>query len=276
MQQLLDWRYSGCIGVDLNEKSIDWAYVDGSGNLIDHGSYKLTGEHQIHGKRSNQVKAILSDIAVDLIAIAAYYQCPIITEKLDFSKKKTTLKEQGAKYARMLSGFAYSAWNEILDNCCENNGVRHYKVNPAYSSTIGLTKYCAMYGVNSGVAAGIALARRLMRLSERLPSQLAAYRVKETRKHPWASWANLQRKVIKGQRFRRHRSYLVCKVNKHKRLNRTDQVTPCIVATSKTLGVPPKQGEGVGEAITALDHHASHLSVRMASGEHSLDLQGYA
>ena len=39
---------------------------------------------------------------------AAEFECPVVCEELDFSAKKQSLGEKGRKYARMLSGWAYS------------------------------------------------------------------------------------------------------------------------------------------------------------------------
>ncbi len=43
-------------------------------------------------------------------------------------------------------------------------------LNPAYSSLIGISKFMSMYGLDSSMASGLVLARRALRLSERLPS----------------------------------------------------------------------------------------------------------
>jgi len=136
------------------------------------------------------------------------------------SDKKKQLKEKGKKYARMLSSFAYSQWNEALNNACLKQGIYHKKVNPAYSSLIGLTKFMSMYGMNSAPAAAFVIARRGRRFSERLPQhQLlhskSAYAEDTKVKHVWSHWSNVC-KSTKG--IPRHKYFQA-------RLNRTRKVT---------------------------------------------------
>lgn len=157
--------FVGCIGVDLNPSVIGWTKVDKDGNLESSGQIPLN----LHSKSSNQSEATLSDIATQLVSIAESYQCPIVIERLDFSAKKTQLRERGRKYARMLSGFAYSKWQEVLSARCNSRGIELILVDPAYSSQIGLLKFMSMYGLSSDTAAAMVLARRAMSTSERLP-----------------------------------------------------------------------------------------------------------
>ncbi len=163
-QSLRRWA-AGCIGIDLNPGVIGWTKVDKDGNIEASGQMTLN----LHSKSSNQSEAILSDIAAQLVSIAESYQCPLVIENLDFSVKKAQLRERGRKYARMLSGFAYSKWQEVLEARCNSRGIELILVNPAYSSQIGLIKFMSMYGLSSDTAAAMVLARRAMRFSERLP-----------------------------------------------------------------------------------------------------------
>jgi IS605 OrfB family transposase len=98
---------------------------------------------------------------------------PLVIERLDFSAKKATLKEQGVKYSRMLSSFAYSKFSELLSARAAKFGIEIIRVNPAYSSVIGLTKFMRMYGLSSDTAAALVLARRGLHKSERIPANYA-------------------------------------------------------------------------------------------------------
>ena len=147
---------------------------------------------------------------------AKQYNFPIASEKLDFSEKKKQLKEKGKKSARILSSFAYSQWNEALDNACRKHGIYHKKVNPALSSLIGLTKFMSMYGMNSASAAAFVIARRGRRFSERLPQHellpnMSAYAEGNKVKHVWLHWSKVS-KSTKG--IPRHKYFSA-------RLNRT-------------------------------------------------------
>jgi IS605 OrfB family transposase len=188
---------SGYVGIDLNADSIGWAVCDVQGNLLEFGDYKIN----LHSKSSNQREAILSDAATFIALKAKYYNFPIASEKLDFSGKKEQLKEKGKKYARMLSTFAYSQWNDALDNACQKHGIYHKKVEPAYSSLVGLMKFMSTYGMNSSSSAAFVIARRGRRFSERLPNKhhllpsKSAY-TKDTKvKHVWSHWSQVARGV---------------------------------------------------------------------------------
>ena len=78
------------------------------------------------------------------------------------------------------------------------SGIETIEVNPAYSSLIGLTKYMSLYGLNSGTAAALVLARRCLRLSERMPRVLyALLSPVDDNKHVWTYWARIS-KLLKG------------------------------------------------------------------------------
>ena len=223
---------SGYVGVDLNADSVGWAVCDAQGNLVEYGDYKL----DLHSKTSNQREAILADAATFIALKAKQYSYPIASEELDFSAKKKQLREKGKIYARMLSSFAYSQWNEATVAACQKHGIYHKKVNPAYSSRIGMMKFMSMYGMNSSSAAAFVIARRGRRFSERLPKQhhllpsKSAY-AKDTKvKHVWSHWS----KVILSTKCTPRHKYFTA------RLNRTQKVTSfcqiaCVVGKSGLL-----------------------------------------
>jgi hypothetical protein len=69
------------------------------------------------------------------------------------------------------------------------------KVNPAYSSLIGLTKFMSLYGLSSDTAAGLVIARRACRLSERIPPKYARLVQVDSHRHVWSWWNALSRKL---------------------------------------------------------------------------------
>lgn len=226
---------SGYIGIDLNADSIGWAVCDVQGNLVEYGDYKL----DLHSKTSFGREAILADAALFIVQKAKQYNYPIASEELDFTTKKKQLREKGKKYARMLSSFAYSQWNEALDNTCKKHGVYHKKVNPAYSSLIGMTKFMSIYGMNSASSAAFVIARRGRRFSERLPflhhllPSKSAYAEVNKAKHVWSHWS----KVSKNNKFIPRHKYFSA------RLNRTQKVTSfcqlaCLLSEPRCLDNP--------------------------------------
>ncbi|MUH01689.1 hypothetical protein F7734_59330 [Scytonema sp. UIC 10036] len=209
---------SGYVGVDLNADSVGWAVCDAQGNLLEYGDYKL----DLHSTSSNQREAILRDAATFIALKAKKYNFPVASEKLDFSGKKRQLKEKGKKSARMLSSFGYSQWNEALDAACSKYGIYHKKVNPAFSSKIGMLKFMSMYGMNSASSAAFVIARRGRRFSERLPKQhhllnslLHSKSAYPQGKHVWSQWSKLSKSL---KLIPRHQYF-------NARLNRTRVVT---------------------------------------------------
>jgi hypothetical protein len=80
----------GCIGIDMNPMSIGWAYIDAVGNLKAHGQIPLqTGLPK--GKQQAQIVKACRELS----ALATKYQCPIVGEELDFSKKKEQRARKG-------------------------------------------------------------------------------------------------------------------------------------------------------------------------------------
>ncbi|MFB8796458.1 MAG: hypothetical protein U7126_20070 [Microcoleus sp.] len=195
----------GCIGIDLNPGSIGWAYIDPEGNLKAHNQIPLqTGLPK--GKQQAQiVKACL-----ELAKLASHYQCPIVGESLDFCAKKEQLRERGRKYARMLSHWAYSQFFKLLNSILSNRGIELIAVNPAYSSIIGLVKYLRMYGFASDEAAALVMARRGMRLSEKIPGSLTASVEVNSTKQVWSLWNQLNKKIkSSGMVTNRHCYYAI-------------------------------------------------------------------
>ncbi|EKQ70366.1 transposase, IS605 OrfB family, central region [Leptolyngbyaceae cyanobacterium JSC-12] len=189
----------GCLGVDINPGVIGWTYVDRDGNLKHHGQFKIN----LHSRRSGQIAATLHDVTKQLVTLAQTFRCPIVIENLDFQSKKSQMREQGRRYARMLSGFIYGKFTTLLEQKCELAGIELIKVNPAYSSTIGLVKFMRQYGLSLDTAAAMVLARRAMRLSERVPNRNAYADVKSA-KHVWSAWYTLHNKL---KPIRRHQYF---------------------------------------------------------------------
>ena len=147
---------NGFLGIDYNPSSIDWTVIDRHGNLKRHGSIKTN----IQDKSTNQTEDILGKAIAQIVRISQKHQVPIAIEDLDFTQKKAALSELSTKSARMLSNFAYSKFTQMIETRCIRQGIQLLKVEAAYSSVIGVTKYMAVYGLNSGCAAALVIARR--------------------------------------------------------------------------------------------------------------------
>ncbi len=181
----------GVLGIDFNPSSIDWAIVERHGNLLRHGSIKIN----IQDKSSNQTSDILGKAIASIVRIAQQYQVPIAIEDLDFTQKKAALKERSKKYARMLSNFAYSKFTQLIETRCCRQGIELNRVGCAYTSVIGVTKYMALYGLNSGCAAALVIARRGQGRTEKLPLGHARYFKRPEDRLKSGAWAKVSKKI---------------------------------------------------------------------------------
>ena len=182
-------KNNGAIGIDLNASSIDVSYVANDGNLKCQETYKFNFDNLSTGQRQTR----LWDICADIVNLAEVELCPIVIENLDFQKKKASMREQPKGYNRMLSQFCYDKFRTSLQSRCDKHGVQLIQVSPKYSSTIGCIKFMGRYGLSSGTAAGMVLARRALRLSERVPQCLV--RPEEQSRHSWVSWNRITRGI---------------------------------------------------------------------------------
>jgi IS605 OrfB family transposase len=202
VKQVSRERMYGCIGIDMNPGSIGWAYVDTEGNLKAKGQIPLQ-----MGLPNGKQQAQIVDACLQLGVKATEFECPVVCEELDFSTKKQSLGEKGRKYARMLSGWAYSQFYKQLGSILSNRGIELTMVNPAYSSMIGLVKYLRMYGLASDEAAALVIARRAMKLSEKIPRSLTAYSEVNSEKHVWSEWNQLNKRIKRSAKISRRCDY---------------------------------------------------------------------
>jgi IS605 OrfB family transposase len=194
---------SGALGIDFNPASIDWTVIDREGNLKKYGSIKIN----IQDKRSNQTKDIIGKAVAQIVRVAESFQVPVVIEDLDFQQKKASSKEKGKKYARMLSNMAYSRFTEMMETRCHRTGVELLAVEPAYTSVIGITKYMAMYGLSSGCAAALVVARRGQGRKEKLPSLHARFFKKPEDCLKSRAWQTFAKKVKLCGQGNRHTWY---------------------------------------------------------------------
>jgi IS605 OrfB family transposase len=193
----------GVIGLDINADHLALVETDSSGNPID----KKVIPFNTYGKSSHQARAIIGDAAAAAIAYAREKHKPLIIEDLDFQKKKTTLREKNQRHARMLSSFAYRSLIAHLQSRASKEGALIAQVNPAYTSIIGRIKFAKRYGLSTHQAAALAIARRYLRFSEKVPSSLGKIPdgkdghvtlplpERNRGKHVWTVWRQLSKKL---------------------------------------------------------------------------------
>jgi len=194
----------GVIGVDVNVDHIAATELDRFGNPVAVRIFPLV----TYGKDTHQAEALIGDVCAGLVAWAEETGKDLIYEKLDFARKKETLRDHNPKYARMLSSFAYSCFTQTLQGRAWRKGVDLHAVNPAYTSIIGRVKFASRYGLTTHQAAACVIGRRYLRLSEREPRHLdtilgdkdtqgtSPLPVRKRGEHVWVFWALLY-KILK-------------------------------------------------------------------------------
>ena len=206
---------NGALGIDFNPGSIDWSLIDRHGNLKHHGTIKIN----VQDKRSLQTKDIIGKAVSEVVRIASKHSVPVVIEDLDFAKKKASMKEKGARYARMLSNMAYSQFIQMIESRCIKSGIELIKVDAAYTSVIGVTKYMAVYGLNSGCAAALVIGRRAQNRAESIPSFLNSYFKKPEDRLKSGAWKRMAKKVNICGGFNRNKFYLLRLKHKQARSN---------------------------------------------------------
>ena len=188
-------RRRGAIGVDLNADHLAVAETDASGNYLRAWRVPLV----TYGKSSHQAEALIGDAVASVVGYAREPGKPIVIEKLDFWQKKAALEGESRKYSRMLSSFSYGKIKSCFLCRGIRQGVEVHQVNPAFSSVIGRVKFMERYGLSVHQAAALALARRFLGCSERIPCRRVcpvgngvqvAFTVPARKrvKHVWTYW----------------------------------------------------------------------------------------
>ncbi|WP_315922349.1 IS200/IS605 family accessory protein TnpB-related protein [Mesorhizobium sp. SP-1A] len=219
VDQKLYWiepNYSvGALGVDFNANHVALAHIDRFGNPVRTWTLPLN----TYGLSTGEAKDLIRKCAKQIVDLARSYNVPIISEKLDFARKKRDLKaEDGAKYARMLSSLSYNSFDAALASACARNRVAHRRVNPAYTSLIGRVKFARRYGLSVHTAAAVSIARRAMELSEGLPRNVdgsvtvplnnsehvtLAPPVRKKLRHVWSEWSGVNKELKKAHEEQR-------------------------------------------------------------------------
>ena len=158
-------RGRGAIGVDLNADHLAVTETDSSGNWLRSWRVPLV----TYGRSSHQAEALTGDAVANVVEHAVQAGKPVVIERLDFKRKKAQLEGESRRYSRMLSSFSYGKIKAYFISRGHRQGVEVHQVNPAFSSVIGRVKFMERYGLTVHQAAALALARRLLGCSERVP-----------------------------------------------------------------------------------------------------------
>ena len=158
----------------------------------------------MYNRSSEQTTASIGDAAKYIVQKCIDTQKPIIIEELDFKRKKAALAERSKKYSRMLSGFAYSKFNEMLKGRAVKYGVEVIEVDPSYTSVIGQIKFMKRYGLSSHGSAACVIARRGLGFKLEKPEYdniLGDFRKYINHKPLRSRWASISFSIKKSYSF---------------------------------------------------------------------------
>lgn len=203
---------NGAIGIDINPDRLDISEISKDGNLIN--SFSLIN-NKIFFASTNKREYEIGCIVKQIIHYALDKNKGIVFEDLRFKKE---FENQGRKFNRIKSAFIWRKILILLERKCIEYGIEYNKVNPAFTSIIGKLKYQRMYNLSVHESASYVIARRGLRLNEKLslykyPSILVkefviknlAGKYDNKRIHSWILWRNLRdtkRTVLTGLRNR--------------------------------------------------------------------------
>jgi IS605 OrfB family transposase len=195
----------GAIGVDTNIDRIAIAEISKDGNYL--GSTTLI-ESRLKDGSTNKRNYDIGCLVKQIINIAKEKKKGIVFEDLNFKKDFTGFR----KLNRIKSNFVWRKFIELLERKCIQHGINYKKVNPAYTSLIGKTKYKDMFGITTHESAAYVIARRGLGFNEKLSVySCEAKRVKKKvmgtlagkyqnkKVHSWVLWSKVKA-VLTGQR----------------------------------------------------------------------------
>ena len=130
--KIISLRNNGIISIDFNYGFLAISDLDRYGNLVNSFQVPYKSTHCT----SEQTQQSLSEALKIVIQYAVDHAKPIGYENLDFKRKKQNLKQLSSKQAKLLSGFAYSTYQTMLQSKCEMAGIEWISVNPAYTSRL--------------------------------------------------------------------------------------------------------------------------------------------
>lgn len=194
---------SGVIGIDLNVDHIACVETDRFGNPVKKKIFAWSS----YGKSKGQLRALTGDVCMEMIKYAKEVKKPIVIEKLDFQKKKISLKEGSKKFARLLSSFSYGTFFTFLLSRAFKHGIKVHQINPAFTSVIGQVNYAKRYGLSTHLAAALCIARRYQQFSEspcspkgNIPNGKGCHVAfilpeRNRMKHVWHFWGQVRKKI---------------------------------------------------------------------------------
>lgn len=162
--ECITYKVNGCISLDTNIDHFALTEIDHYGNIVGTEIIPFKWKR----RKTNQIKHDLRECAVQIVERCIQTNKPLVIEDLDFEDKKNDMEYEDEKQNEKLSNFAYSKIKEILERRAVYKGVECIKVDPAYTSKIGRSKYMKLKGLSVHMAASYVIGRRGLGFKDKL------------------------------------------------------------------------------------------------------------
>ena len=158
----------GVIGIDVNARPFHLALAEVSpdGNLQSYKSIYLS--HLLKYKSRNRKEYEEWLIAQEVIRFAKEKNKAIAVE--DIKKLPKGKRGDGkAKLRKILQFFSYRRILKKIESLANQDGIEIVKVNPAFTSVIGMMKYCPQYFIDKDIAGAYVIGRKALGFKEKIP-----------------------------------------------------------------------------------------------------------
>jgi IS605 OrfB family transposase len=161
-------KEKGVIGIDVNARPFHLvlAEVSSDGNLQSYKSIYLS--HLLKYKCRNRKEYEEWLISHEVVRFAKEKGRAIAIE--DIKKLPKGKRGNGkAKLRKILQFFSYRRILKKIESLANQEGIEIVKVNPAFTSVIGMMKYCPQYFIDKDVAGAYVIGRKALGFQEKIP-----------------------------------------------------------------------------------------------------------
>jgi IS605 OrfB family transposase len=161
-------KAKGVIGIDVNARPFHLALAEVSpdGNLQSYKSIYLS--HLLKYKSRNRKEYEEWLIAHEIVRFAKEKNKAIAIEDIkDLPKGKRG--DGKAKLRKILQFFSYRRILKKIESLANREGIEIVKVNPAFTSVIGMMKYCPQYFIDKDIAGAYVIGRKALGFKEKIP-----------------------------------------------------------------------------------------------------------
>jgi IS605 OrfB family transposase len=161
-------KAKGVIGIDVNARPFHLALAEVStdGNLQSYKSIYLS--HILKHRSRNRKEYEEWLIAHEIVRFAKEKNKAIAIE--DIGKLPKGKRGDGkAKIRKILQFFSYRRILKKIESLAIKEGIEIVKVNPAFTSVIGMMKYCPQYFIDKDVAGAYVIGRKALGFKEEIP-----------------------------------------------------------------------------------------------------------